>query len=261
MAWSAEADGQMPSLLKVRRWLKMLMDRSLVLGTIDRPQLHDIVRDFNIGQHTPDELREAQRRLVHRFRINRPANVHGIKRWNNALGDATGKYIRYNSTHHVVEGCSRLDGSQEASDRWMREILDDAPADDVVMAAANVVGAATLSAWATKATEGGHHWRAGMLHFISGNELHKTEGMGQAAVSWRAALDSFSVMPSGGPGDIGGRAHELFGKRKSADFPRLWAEMNTMLALLGLIEPSDFGRMERIDFLVKHTELPAICPW
>eukprot|EP01043_Picozoa_sp_COSAG02_P063948 COSAG02_NODE_9206_length_2289_cov_1.807306_1_plen_144_part_00 len=29
-----------PSLLNIRRWLKVLIDRSLILGTVDRPSLH-----------------------------------------------------------------------------------------------------------------------------------------------------------------------------------------------------------------------------
>ena len=33
-----------PTLLNLRRWLKTLLDRSLALGTVDRPSLHDIPR-------------------------------------------------------------------------------------------------------------------------------------------------------------------------------------------------------------------------
>jgi hypothetical protein len=33
-----------PTLLNLRRWLKMLLDRSLALGTVDKPGLHDIPR-------------------------------------------------------------------------------------------------------------------------------------------------------------------------------------------------------------------------
>ena len=38
-------DGQpmvRPNPLNTRRWLKVLIDRSLVLGTVDRPALHDV---------------------------------------------------------------------------------------------------------------------------------------------------------------------------------------------------------------------------
>eukprot|EP01051_Picozoa_sp_SAG22_P008138 SAG22_NODE_604_length_8628_cov_4.245984_6_plen_277_part_00 len=37
-----------PSIICIRRWLKTLIDRSLVLGTVDRPSLHD-VRDVTTG--------------------------------------------------------------------------------------------------------------------------------------------------------------------------------------------------------------------
>jgi hypothetical protein len=47
-----------PSLLNVRRWLKVLIDRSLILGTVDRPSLHDLVRNrissisiYLVGDH------------------------------------------------------------------------------------------------------------------------------------------------------------------------------------------------------------------
>jgi hypothetical protein len=32
--------GPPPTLLSVRRWLKVLVDRSLVLGSVDKPSLH-----------------------------------------------------------------------------------------------------------------------------------------------------------------------------------------------------------------------------
>ena len=36
------------SVLHIRKWLKMLIDRSLVLGTVDCASLHDLVLDFTI---------------------------------------------------------------------------------------------------------------------------------------------------------------------------------------------------------------------
>lgn len=62
-------DGKMmkrPNILNTRRWLKILIDRSLVIGTVDRLALHDIVGDFVTGQHSKEELRQAHRRLVGR---------------------------------------------------------------------------------------------------------------------------------------------------------------------------------------------------
>ena len=44
------------SILHIRKWLKLLIDRSLVLGTVDRASLHDLVLDFTIGMHSKSEL-------------------------------------------------------------------------------------------------------------------------------------------------------------------------------------------------------------
>ena len=67
-----ETVAKRPRIMMMRRWLKVLLDRSLVLGTIDRIQLHDIVRDFTISMYEGDELRQAHRRLVNLLRETRP---------------------------------------------------------------------------------------------------------------------------------------------------------------------------------------------
>ena len=41
------------SLLLIRKWLKILIDRSLVLGTVDRPQLHDLVKTLLVKLSSP----------------------------------------------------------------------------------------------------------------------------------------------------------------------------------------------------------------
>ena len=54
---TSETTAKRPRILMIRRWLKVLIDRSLVMGTVDRIQLHDVVRDFTIGMWAGDELR------------------------------------------------------------------------------------------------------------------------------------------------------------------------------------------------------------
>ena len=39
-----------------------------MLGTVDRPSLHDIVRDYVIMQHSKDKLKDAHFRLVNCLR-------------------------------------------------------------------------------------------------------------------------------------------------------------------------------------------------
>jgi hypothetical protein len=42
-AEAGDTDAKPPNLIRIRKWLKVLIDRSLILGPIDRPSLHDIV--------------------------------------------------------------------------------------------------------------------------------------------------------------------------------------------------------------------------
>eukprot|EP01052_Picozoa_sp_SAG31_P019382 SAG31_NODE_1409_length_8471_cov_12.764931_5_plen_336_part_00 len=48
------------SMLHLRKWLRILISRSLVLGTVDRPSVHDLVRDKHChSARTGRELRSA----------------------------------------------------------------------------------------------------------------------------------------------------------------------------------------------------------
>ena len=67
-----EKPASRPRIIMIRRWLKVLIERSLVLGTVDRISLHDIVRDFTVSMYTKEELRQAHRRLINLLRENRP---------------------------------------------------------------------------------------------------------------------------------------------------------------------------------------------
>ena len=59
------------------RRLRVLIDRSLLLGTIDRPSAHDLVLDFAIAQHSKVDLCEKHRSVVEALRAARPADAHG----------------------------------------------------------------------------------------------------------------------------------------------------------------------------------------
>jgi hypothetical protein len=69
---TADNRAKRPRIMMMRRWLKVLIDRSLVLGPVDSIQIHDIVRDFTISMYNGDELRQAHRRFVDLLRENRP---------------------------------------------------------------------------------------------------------------------------------------------------------------------------------------------
>ena len=54
--------------LQIRRYLKALIDRSLVLGTVDRPQLHDVMLDYVQKELAGEPYKAAQRRFVEALR-------------------------------------------------------------------------------------------------------------------------------------------------------------------------------------------------
>lgn len=47
---AANENARSTSLIKIRQWLRVLIDRSLILGSVDRPSVHDLVLDFCIAQ-------------------------------------------------------------------------------------------------------------------------------------------------------------------------------------------------------------------
>jgi hypothetical protein len=54
---------QAVTLLHVRKWVQVLQGRSLVLGHVDKPMVHDLVRDFCMAQFSPETqalVREQQ---------------------------------------------------------------------------------------------------------------------------------------------------------------------------------------------------------
>ena len=65
---AAKATPHSIARLQVRKYLKVLLDRSLVLGTVDRPQLHDVMLEYVQKELAGDAYKAAQRRLVELFR-------------------------------------------------------------------------------------------------------------------------------------------------------------------------------------------------
>ena len=61
--------------LQLRKWLQLLINRSIVLGTWERPQLHDIVREYAIALFSPEELTRLQRKVVDAFAAHRPVST------------------------------------------------------------------------------------------------------------------------------------------------------------------------------------------
>jgi hypothetical protein len=173
MCWVFEAevgDGSAPpSLIALRRWTKHLIDRSLCLGPLESPQLHDIVLDFCIGQHSGEELREAHRRLVNTFRDRRPTHVFGrpgTRGWDSSIEDRRSRYVVQHCYHHIREACG--EGGAEIIS-W----LDDFTMlqDIIPVATASILGPVKCSQLAQQAESDGDWWKAALRW--SASALHK----------------------------------------------------------------------------------------
>jgi hypothetical protein len=95
-------DGMVPAL-QLRKWMQLLINRSLVLNNWERPQLHDIVRDWAISQHSADELMMLQRKVVSALREARPESklpeMRGTFAWQGQ--DEVGIYVRNEIKGHI----------------------------------------------------------------------------------------------------------------------------------------------------------------
>ena len=58
LMFKAANTGSTATIMHIRKWLRVLINRSLVLGTIDRPLVHDLVLDFAVAQTKASMLRK-----------------------------------------------------------------------------------------------------------------------------------------------------------------------------------------------------------
>jgi hypothetical protein len=98
------------SQLQARRYLKVLIDRSLVLGTVDRPQLHDVMLEYVQKQLVGEPYKTAQRQLVEALRKSDRSKTTPV-----------GKYIQQCVRHHIKES---HDESWEKSPQAMSWLED-----------------------------------------------------------------------------------------------------------------------------------------
>ena len=159
MMYDAVYEPQRPtSVLHIRKWLKILIDRSLVLGTVDRASLHDLVLDFTISMHSKAELAAAHRRVVEAFRSNRPLTAAGISMWDSVnRDDPVTAYVLDDSVHHVRSSC---DSSDPLSDEVLLGWLTDQPQDTLHQNVVVVLGTVLLAQAAESASAAGDPWQA-----------------------------------------------------------------------------------------------------
>jgi hypothetical protein len=122
MLFEAEGEAPLPkppSLLNIRRWLKALIDRSLILGTVDRPQLHDLVRDFVVSNKSDEARRGMNRRLVDLWRSRRPPGGWDIE----DQGSAS-QYISLTAVHHIKRAWKDAWQEDEVAIEWLSDFAD-----------------------------------------------------------------------------------------------------------------------------------------
>ena len=214
LSWAMEAElggtQPAPSVINLRRWVKSLIDRSLVLPPVDRPSLHDLVLDFAVGQHSVQQLRTAHRTLVGMIRERRPGKPsrdagmqhdgadhqtirvkHG---WTDSLilDDRLCFYIVENLPHHIKEAWE----PEWDQDEEMIELLDDFPGqhDAVCLSAAEFLGAEKCTALAQKSEDRHEWWQASCRHSAIAVHCKHTSGHSSSRGHFVAAAAAINTM-------------------------------------------------------------------
>eukprot|EP01043_Picozoa_sp_COSAG02_P053250 COSAG02_NODE_5854_length_3987_cov_169.941872_2_plen_271_part_00 len=211
--------------------------RSLVLGSVDRPALHDIVLDYVISQHTSDELRTSHRKLVDLLRAERPLDaVSRQLEWNNVGNTPTSRYVRDYCLQHMQLGWnSDRQSDEHAIKYWLLE----APQDDIVKSAGSFLGFEMLSRLVRKFEETGSATAAEKFDVAklaaSAGRCAKQEGLDSSVMleMQRKAMDIL--------GELAEVAKEGDGVHDDQD--RL--ELEVLVQILVASDPADFRFMPR----------------
>ena len=135
------------SRLQVRQYLKVLIDRSLVLGTVDRPQLHDVMLDYVQKQLVGDHYKAAQRLLV-----------EALRKTDRSTTTSTGKYIQQCVRYHITESYDATWGLSRQAIGWLEDHVNGVQ-DLIAASAASTIPTEVL---AKEATDAGLWWQAAL---------------------------------------------------------------------------------------------------
>jgi hypothetical protein len=161
-----EAEGETPldrppSLLNVRRWLKVLIDRSLILGTVDRPSLHDIVMDYLVASKPVEAHRGMNQRLVELWRQRRP-----VGGWKVTSRECVPLYI-------ATAGVQHFRGAPEESViEWMGD-FHEGRQDAIPVFASEALGVGPATELARAAEAAGDWWLAALRWSASALSEHR----------------------------------------------------------------------------------------
>jgi hypothetical protein len=200
LMFNAVHEGSNTSMMHIRKWLRVLLNRSLVLGTVDRPSVHDLVLDFAVAQHADGELSRQHRRVVDALRTARPADMFGRRRFEKggANADSMCTYACNEAMHHITEACQ----PGTAHEDFVLDWLVDTPQDAIVFATGRTCGLERLRSLAHAAESRADWWRAARLYSVLQIVTYETEGTDPAADPSNKALDAIEqVLSAGGSVD------------------------------------------------------------
>jgi propanediol dehydratase small subunit len=173
-------------MMHLRKWLRILINRSLVLGTVDRSSVHDLVLDWGVAQHTKDELRNSHRLIVDAFRAARPIDAYGRRKYDpTRQDDPVSAYVCTEIEKHVN---SSGDAAELERTGWLLEL----PQDRIVQSVASKLGAERLSMLASQADAAKDYWLSARLWSCLGT-TYSVMG-GGAAGAKDAATKSLSAI-------------------------------------------------------------------
>lgn len=191
LLFNALHEGSQASMMHLRKYLRVLIDRSLVLNTIDRPSVHDLVLDFVIAQHSDQELRQMHFVAVQAMRSSRPPDAFGrLKFDKTAANDRLSSYVCNEVQHHVSKAWHKQNPGRMTA--W----LCDTPQDEIVLSAGRCVGTTQLSSMAHAAEDRRDWWLAARYWSVVAKVKFEKEGNVDTLESSSKSLDAIMQVSS-----------------------------------------------------------------
>jgi hypothetical protein len=219
-----------PNRFQIRKWLKVLINRSLVLGSVDRPQLHDIVLEFVLSNNTRASLQCAHRQLLVSFKEKRPADTVGFDVWD---GAAVSRYICNESKFHI-EMAVLMDWKNDELILMLVDELQGVEPDALQTAACDYLGYAKLLELSDAAAEAGHIWKQTVRLLGAFRNRVAVEGQGEGLKDiLQSAISACQEVPEGAPESVSGLRSSLEYSLHAkwlicADFPKFQASAQVM---------------------------------
>ena len=194
-----------------------------MLGTIDRPSVHDLVLDFAMAQQDANgDVQKKHRLVVESIRQARPVDVHGRRKFVTSMSDdPLSLYVCNEVGFHLKKGWQvEMEQDALAMTGW----LGDVPQDEIVIAAGVVLGLDRLSAAAHLAERDNDMWLAGRYWSVVSIIVHRTQSISDTVEPICMSLDAIDrVLEPSGTGPKGGMPLAVLDSAYEVQLGRLFA--------------------------------------